>query len=220
MRLFAGCTWALPSWVERMKKQFSLLRTFRRGEFRHFLWITAASFLFLTVLGFLLGLLLPELSANAVEFFSMVVEQSGMAQEDGTLNVILLFFNNFRAMLTGILYGLIPFLFLPAVSLGLNAMLIGLFGSLFVRNGMGLLVYLAGILPHGIFEIPALVCSIACGIYLCRSITNYVKHNEKGIVKAAIGDCLRLFLIVITPLLIIAAFIECYVTPMVMALFL
>ena len=203
-----------------MKHQLSLLQQFIRGKFRHFLFITFVAFLLLVIIGYVAGLLIHGLAENVMDWFSLIVSQSGGIWEDGSFHVLPLLFNNFRAMLLGIAYGLIPFLFFPALNLGFNAMIIGICGAVYTHGDMGLLLFLAGILPHGIFEIPALVCSIACGIYLCRSVTNYVRHNEKGSVKAAIGDCLRLFLIVITPLLIIAAFIECYVTPVVMALFL
>lgn len=202
-----------------MKKEFSLLRQFWRGEFRHFRTITLAAFLFLVTAGYLCGILINGMAENVMDWFSQTVAQSGVIWEDGSFHVLPLFFNNFRAMLLGIAYGLIPFLFFPALNLGFNAMLIGIFGAVYTRNGMGLLPYFAGILPHGIFEIPALVFSIACGIYLCRRITDYVKHNEKGIVKEAVFHCLRVFILIITPLLLIAAAVECYVTPLVMEWF-
>lgn len=203
-----------------MKNEFAILRDFWRGDFRHFRFITAVAFLLLVVVGYLCGLLINGLAESIMNWFSQLIEQAGVIKEDGRFNVIALFFNNFRAMLLGIAYGLIPFLFFPALNLGFNAMLVGLFGAVYTAGGHGLLFYLAGIVPHGIFEIPALILSIACGIYLCRSITDYVKHNEKGTVKRAIQNCMRLFLLIITPLLIIAALIECYVTPVVMNLFL
>lgn len=203
-----------------MKKVFSLLLAFWRGDFKHFRFITASAFVFLVAVGYLCGLCISGFAENVMNWFSQLVVQTGVIEEDGGFNVFALFFNNFRAMLLGIAYGLIPFLFFPALNLGFNSIIIGLFGAVYTRNGMGLAPYLAGIVPHGIFEIPALILSIACGIYLCRTITDYVKHNEKGIVKAAILNCLRLFLLVITPLIAIAAVIECYVTPLVMNLFL
>jgi len=88
-------------------------------------------------------------------------------------------------------------------------------------TGISLLAYLAGILPHGIFEIPALVFSIACGVYLCRNMCRMVtNHPGKAPLLAVLEDLLRVMVMIVAPLTVAAAFVECYVTPVIMALFL
>jgi len=203
-----------------LKREYSQIRDFYRAGYKSYLQMITLAFILLVAVGTVAGIFLTTLAGNLIDWFSGIMEQSGVIEEDGGFNVIALFFNNFRAMLMGILYGLIPFLFFPAVNLGFNALIIGIMGAVYIREGFSPLLYLSGILPHGIFEIPALLLSISCGIYLCRTVTDYVRHNEKGIVKKAILNILRLFLLVIVPLLLIAAVIECYVTPLVMNLFL
>ena len=111
---------------------------------------------------------------------------------------------------------------LSARRLGLmaNSLLLGLFAGVYVNNGISLLAYFAGIVPHGIFELPALILALSSGIYLCRKVTDYVRHNEKGVMGPLMKDLLRLFVMHIIPLLMAAAVIEAYVTPQLLKLFL
>ena len=44
-------------------------------------------------------------------------------------------------------------------------------------------VYLVGILPHGIFELPALVLFCAAGLYLCSRVTARVRGDKEGSVS-------------------------------------
>ena len=103
-----------------------------------------------------------------------------------------------------------------ASGLGINAMMFGGFASYYVQQGLPLWYYGAGTLPHGVFELPALFMAMAGGLYLCRTIVRYVRHNEKGLVGPAVLNLARLLVMHITPLLMAAAAIEAYVTPVVM----
>ena len=130
----------------------------------------------------------------------------------GRVDVLALFGNNVRATVFSIAYGFIPFIYLPALSIGINSLLLGLFAGVYVNNGISLLAYFAGIVPHGIFELPALILALSSGIY--------VRHNEKGVMGPLMKDLLRLFVMHIIPLLMAAAVIEAYVTPQLLKLFL
>ena len=57
---------------------------------------------------------------------------------------------------------------------------------------------------------------MAGGLYLCRTLVRYVRRNEKGLLGPVVLDLLRLLVMHITPLLMAAAAIEAYVTPVVM----
>lgn len=199
-----------------MKQHLSSLRTFLGGEYRRFVLITGAAFAAIVLLSYFGGLLLPEQCNNIVGFFSEAVAESGLVDEAGQFSAVGLFFNNLRAMTLSAAYGFIPFVYFPAFSLGVNSILLGMMAAYYTHNGYSLLLYAAGILPHGIFELPALVLSLACGLYLCHAITRYVRENEKGVMKPLLLDMARLFLLVLVPLLAAAAVVEAYVTPLVM----
>ena len=59
--------------------------------------------------------------------------------------------------------------------------------------------------PYGIFEIPAIILSISFGIKLGMSVFNKnpIKKLKENFIKSA-----KIFLLIIAPLLLIAAFIE------------
>lgn len=138
----------------------------------------------------------------------------------GRVDVLALFGNNVRATVFSIAYGFIPFIYLPALSIGINSLLLGLFAGVYVTTASPCWRILRASSPTGIFELPALILALSSGIYLCRKVTDYVRHNEKGVMGPLMKDLLRLFVMHIIPLLMAAAVIEAYVTPQLLKLFL
>ena len=199
-----------------MKKQLRALGDFWREEYGRWVGMTAVAFLVLVVLSYIAGRLFPEIPAAILTYFSEVVADSGIVRDDGSFSALALFGNNLRAMVLSTLYGFIPFLYLPALSMGVNAILLGMVAS--SVNGQWLLLA-AGILPHGIFELPALCLSLAAGLCLCQNINRYIRKNEKGLMKPLLLNILRVTGLVVIPLLVVAAIMESYVTPAVMQLF-
>ena len=111
---------------------------------------------------------------------------------------VVIFLNNaFACFLVIILVPLIGIF--PLFSTFINGGLLGWFA-----RKEGLVVFLA-ILPHGIFEIPALLLSVAIGLRIWWEI---LKTNGGRDVKKEFRNGLRVFLSLILPLLIIAAIIE------------
>lgn len=199
-----------------MKKQLRALGDFWREEYGRWVGMTAVAFLVLVVLSYIAGRLFPEIPATILTYFNEVVADSGIVRDDGSFSALALFGNNLRAMVLSTLYGFIPFLYLPALSMGVNAILLGMVAS--SVNGQWLLLA-AGILPHGIFELPALCLSLAAGLCLCQNINRYIRKNEKGFMKPLLLNILRVTGLVVLPLLVVAAIMESYVTPAVMQLF-
>ena len=117
---------------------------------------TAAAFAVLAVLGFAAGMLFPDAAQQLLDRFAAQLEQLGLSSNVPQSQMMAtLFFNNVTASLLAMLYGLIPFVPLSALALGTNALLLGAFAALYQHHGIGLGVYFIGILPHGIFELPA-----------------------------------------------------------------
>ena len=199
-----------------MKKQLHALGDFWREEYGRWVGMTAVAFLVLVVLSYIAGRLFPEIPAAILTYFNEIVADSGIVRDDGSFSALALFGNNLRAMVLSTLYGFIPFLYLPALSMGVNAILLGMVAS--SVNGQWLLLA-AGILPHGIFELPALCLSLAAGLCLCQNINRYIRKNEKGLMKPLLLNILRVTGLVVIPLLVVAAIMESYVTPAVMQLF-
>ena len=70
--------------------------------------------------------------------------------------------------------------------------------------------------PTGFSSCRPLFLAMAGGLYLCRTLVRYVRRNERGLVGPVVLNLLRLLVMHITPLLMAAAAIEAYVTPVVM----
>lgn len=203
-----------------LNEQGSLLKDFLAGGFRRTLWFCTLGLLLTVLLGVGIGLLVPEQAAQTMNSFMEQIEQSGVITSDGQMSVFALLMNNWRAMLTSAIWGLIPFLFLPVLSLFVNGALVGLLGGWVLQRGGSLAFYCAGILPHGVFEIPALVLSAACGVYLCRGLCRIILNRPDKVAAVELfSELLRVLVLVVAPLTVCAAFIECYITPVVMAFF-
>ena len=87
--------------------------------------VTLLLCLVLVVLSYIAGRLFPEIPATILTYFNEVVADSGIVRDDGSFSALALFGNNLRAMVLSTLYGFIPFLYLPALSMGVNAILLG-----------------------------------------------------------------------------------------------
>ena len=186
------------------------------GEVRR----SAIAFFTLAVLAFIICLALPDLRQRLVDYVLSMMGGLDIQDQSGTLSAPALLSNNIRACVFTMMYGLIPFLLLPALSLGINAMLLGVLGAWYVSEGVSPLVYLAAVIPHGIFELPALILAFATGFYVCGQVTRLCRGNKEG---RHVWDCLLLMsqvlLLVLLPLLAAAAVVEAYVTPFVASLF-
>ena len=113
-----------------MKKQFCAIAAFWHREYGRFVGITALAFLALTVLAYIIGRLFPDVPVTIIRTFNESIADAGIIRDDGSFSALALFGNNLRAMVMTVLYGFIPFLYLPALSLGLNAAIIGMAAGL------------------------------------------------------------------------------------------
>ena len=125
-----------------------------------------------------------------------------------------LFFNNFEACIL---------LFLGGASLGiltifilsLNGIVIGSILEIVSKDHSPLFVA-AAIVPHGIFEIPAFIISCALGLLLAQAlIGEWVQNGDAAETGKKLG---RYFILYVLPLVVIAAYVEAFITPVVIHL--
>ena len=110
------------------------------------------------------------------------------------------------AMLLGLGLGLIPLMVVTS-----NGFLLGIVGYAAVQKA-GFLFLAAGILPHGIIELPVVLVSIAIGFrlgYLLVLTLAKEKVDLSGETRMAIHFLWHW----VTPLLFLAAAIETFITP-------
>jgi uncharacterized membrane protein SpoIIM required for sporulation len=126
-----------------------------------------------------------------------------------------IFLNNLRATAGVFLLGLISFSVVGILLFMANLGLIGVVLALI--NMLGLPVWkivLYGILPHGVFEIPALFLASAAAFRVGAVLfTPSPEHSIGEVLIESIGDWFKIYVGVVIPLLAIAALIETFVTP-------
>lgn len=194
-------------------RQRRQLHDFYRGDFRRILGCTAGAFGLLVLLSYVYCSFAQDFIAGLLGWFTQQVTEAGVVEGDGTLRLGSLLRNNVQAMLLAMGYGFLPFVYFPALSLGINALLLGGFAAYYGANGIPLWYYAAGTLPHGIFELPALMLSLAGGLLLCRRVTDTLRGRAQGVVWPLVKDLLRLLVLHVMPLLLAAAVVEAYLTP-------
>lgn len=95
-----------------------------------------------------------------------------------------------------------------------NGAVIGVSGVAYMAFGGSAATYFALILPHSVFEVPALIIAGAAGMKLLQLLIKYIGGNKEIPYKKEITDILK-SLIIIAILLLIASIIEAYVTPII-----
>jgi len=126
-----------------------------------------------------------------------------------------LFLNNMRATALMFLAGVVSFGVLGIMFYLLNVGLVGAVLSMFAYLGVSpFVLFAAGILPHGMFELPALLLSGATVLYMAVSLVTPQTGKSMGeVVISLLADWAKIFIGVVMPLLLVAAIVETYVTP-------
>jgi uncharacterized membrane protein SpoIIM required for sporulation/ABC-type transport system involved in multi-copper enzyme maturation permease subunit len=136
------------------------------------------------------------------------------------INTPAIFFHNARSLVLAVLLGLLSF---GAAALMLLMVPVGVVGFLTAEvagAGMDPVVFLAAfILPHGIFELPAATLATAFALRAGASIISGGKRDEQGGLIHALADWIKVFVLIVLPLLLVAAFVEANITPRIVALF-
>jgi stage II sporulation protein M len=123
---------------------------------------------------------------------------------------VAIFFNNasktLLAIVLGSLFGVVPVIFLFA-----NGLALGVVFTL-ATQVKGFWLTLLGILPHGIIELPAVFLGTSIGLMLGSHALKLIRRHRDAALVAELKRGVRFFCSVIAPLLLLAAFVEAYVT--------
>lgn len=206
--------------MDFVKKQAILAWKFYREQLLRLHLGCMVAFVAVSALSALVLGAFAQQAQTIVEGFMEEVQQSGLLDENGTISLSMLFSNNLQATLTATVMGLVPFVFLPLFSLAVNGVVIGAVLALSGTMGMqtGHMIFL-GLLPHGIFEIPAIMLGVAMGLYLCRQMNGTLrKRPGTPRIEAVLPHLCRVAVFGVVPLLVAAAVIETFVTPLLLGL--
>jgi uncharacterized membrane protein SpoIIM required for sporulation len=131
------------------------------------------------------------------------------------INFQYIWLHNLRAVALILLLGIFSFGVLGTIVFMGNVGLIGAVLAMVKIVGFSpALLALSGILPHGIFEIPAVILSSAAVLYLGAALVTPIPGRTLGeVLLEALADWAKVNFGLVLPLLTIAAAIEVWITP-------
>jgi len=135
---------------------------------------------------------------------------------DSTIPAPYLFFSNARTVIVFLLMGLVSFGTLGLSLFMMNFALIGgVLGASQLVGFSPLLTFVYAILPHGIFELPAVILGTAAMLKVGAVLVTPQPDRSLGeVVVLALADWFKVYIGIVIPLLLLAAVIEIYVTPL------
>ena len=155
----------------------------------------------------------PEIGENLMKLFEK--EVAGQIDVDNPFDMcIKLFINNFEACILLFLGGA-SFGILTIFIISLNGIVIGAIMEIIHKDHSWTFIA-AALLPHGIFEIPAIIISGALGILLAQSLIS--EWYGGADTSAEAQKLARIFLLYVLPLVVIAACVEAFITPVIIQL--
>ena len=204
-----------------IKKQYQTIHAFYRTDFKKPLIIISILFFGIILVSTVFFLCNKSMTMEAMSWVQQTLSTKDVVDAQGNISAFGLIRNNLQACLLCICLGFIPFLFLNFFPLLVNTVMMGIVvaGSHFM--GRSFAFTLAALLPHGIFEIPAIILSITLGYYICIEFVMKIVGNRTGVSLAIPGKhMIRVFLCIVLPLLLVAGIVEAYITPVVAGFFL
>jgi uncharacterized membrane protein SpoIIM required for sporulation len=179
------------------------------------IWITLA----LGIAGLLMAYFYVDTQVSAGNLNAEKINEAKIAVRDAVLKAGIspqfLFWHNFQAELGIIALGLFSFGVLGLVAYIGNFSLIG--GVLAASKIVGvspLLVFITGILPHGIFELTSIILASSAVLY--TGVEVVTPKDGRTIGEAfiiSLADLLKILFGICVPLLIVAALVESWITP-------
>lgn len=173
-------------------------------------WVFIAITLF--AIGIIIGVVTPAGVGLPAEYIAGFKELGRFLVPFSPLTLIFIFIKNVSALLISFVFSPILCL-IPVLSLAANGWLVGFVSESVVQEkSLGFL--LAGLLPHGVFELPAFILGQAAALsFGAMVILALFRKGRRSQLMPNLKQNLR-YLAIACVLLLLAAVIETYVTPL------
>lgn len=180
--------------VENYSKSWDYLK-----KTKIFIWIIIALFFAFVLIGFVLPIS-DNFKGFILDYIQRILEEtSGMSFFE---LIVFIFLNNIKSAFFGMLLGIFVGIF-PIIVTLVNGYFLGYVSYIAVKaNGA---ISLLSLLPHGIFELPAIFIALGLGL---KFGTFMFQKNPDVSFKEFFINSIRVFIFIVLPLLIIAAIIE------------
>ena len=157
------------------------------------------------VAAFLAGILAPSSTRQQMTEAFRVVVDNYRGLEGGKLFFTILLHNvvaSIFVLISGVLMGIIP-----TFAIGANGFVLGVVYRQ-TAEVAGYSNAALKVLPHGVFELPALLIAASYGLWLGVMVVRRMRGKEITLLRFQIEHAFRRYFAVVFPLLIIAAGIE------------
>lgn len=169
-------------------------------EIKNYIWFSAGLFFLLGVIGFLFPVFFVEYIKKMLE--ELIKSTQGLS---GWSLIRFIIMNNLQSSFVAALFGIF-FAVIPIGIVVVNGYVLGFVANKSV-GAQGIFV-LWKLVPHGIFEIPAIMISVALGIKLGMFLFTYHGKNQAREYWKWVLNSVRVFVFIVIPLLVIAGIIE------------
>jgi len=180
-------------------------------EIRRQIWFSVYVFFLATFGGYYFAQNFP---VETQEYLNEINEFFDSMEDETVFQMFTsIFENNAIAMLRVIAFGIFAGVFSIFFLLS-NGFILGLMSQVLTQQISWTLLFF-GILPHGIIELPCMFISAAIGLSIGKTALKKL-FGRKADLTAELAHGLEFSVTVIIPLLLLAAFIEAYITPFMM----
>lgn len=125
---------------------------------------------------------------------------------------------NARVLIAATLLGMFSFGVAPLILTPIVYAILGYVLSQFVVAGFDLTVFMAALLPHGVVEIPVIILATAIAFRIGSVMTKPPTGETVGFAwTVTLGDTLKLWITMVLPGLLLAAVLEVFLTPQIVA---
>ncbi len=198
--------------LKKVKQSLAVEKVFFHESLSRIFSFLAFLFFLFALAGFAVSVQNPELAGRAFDSLRQSYESKGFFNASSNFDLfILIFLNNIAAAFFSLAAGVIPFFFLSALAVIANGFFLGVIGAVVLAQGKGVSTVILSLLPHGIVELPAFFYASSLGIYLMQNISRKIIGRPVKL-RAVFKNSLRSFIVIVLPLLLLAAFLEAYVT--------
>jgi stage II sporulation protein M len=178
------------------------------GRLRPFLIASMVMFGVGAIVGLMVVKSFPQLSLSFEESLNAFV--TGFHGLPKNKLALAIFLNNsiktLVVILLGILAGVIPAIFLVVNGVALGAVLA------LSAHSRGLWISLLSVAPHGVLELPAVFLGTAIGLMIGMGVLRRIFGKPAVALRAELVRAVRFFVVIIVPILFVAAIVEAYIT--------
>lgn len=159
----------------------------------------------------------PDRAKIMAPYYGKIPDKSIFLKVNKFTLIVRIFWNNLLITFGSAISGLFPFLFLSGLTILGSSIAAGIalsHNELFIKPDKFSL--LMTVVPHGIFEMAAVIYASSIGIYLTIQTSKMIipKFRPKApSLQTLCEEAGRSFILIVVPLLAIAAFVEVLVTP-------